>query len=142
MARKDDLGRAGERVAEAYLRGLGFEVLDRNWRCRAGEVDLVVADAATVVVVEVKTRRSLAFGHPFEAIDPRKLRRLHLLAHHWRAAHPELAAGRGIRIDGLAIVGDGIGSILEGGSRGSIGNGDSAGTGRSAVRIEHLRDLS
>lgn len=120
MARKDDLGRAGERVAAEYLRARGFEILDRNWRCPAGEVDLVVADADTVVVVEVKTRRSAAFGHPFEAIGGPKLRRLHQLAREWRACHRDTVGHRTLRVDGVAITGD----------------------PDAPVRIEHLRDLS
>lgn len=120
MARKDELGRAGEQAAESYLRAHGFEILDRNWRCRAGELDLVVADADTIVVVEVKTCRSAAFGHPFEAIDARKLHRLHQLARDWRAAHRDLAGSRRLRVDALAITGD----------------------PEAPVRIEHLRDLA
>ncbi|QPE03512.1 YraN family protein [Microbacterium schleiferi] len=120
MARKDDLGRAGEHAAEAYFRARGFEILDRNWRCRAGEIDLVVADADAIAIVEVKTRRSAAFGHPFEAIDARKLHRLHQLAREWRAAHRDIAGSRSIRVDGIAITGDPA----------------------APPQIEHLRDLA
>lgn len=120
MARKDDLGRAGERTAEAYFRGRGFAILDRNWRCPSGEIDLVVADAETIAIVEVKTRRTAAFGHPFEAIGSQKLHRLHQLAREWRAAHRELVGGRTLRVDGLAITGDPA----------------------APLRIEHLRDLA
>ncbi len=65
----------------------------RNWRCPAGELDLVVANERDLVVVEVKTRRSEAFGHPFEAIDRRKRARLWRLTAAWMAAHPGDAAG-------------------------------------------------
>ena len=81
MAAKDVLGRAGEDRAARYLQSRGYTVIDRNWRVRDGEIDLVVTRPGELVVVEVKTRRGEGFGHPFEAIDARKQRRLwHLRA--------------------------------------------------------------
>lgn len=74
------LGRWGERVAEQYLTRHGFTVLGRNWRCGLGEIDLVLREADTLVVCEVKTRRSLEFGHPLAAVDPVKAERLGALA--------------------------------------------------------------
>lgn len=105
MADKDILGRAGEDRAARYLFGLGYEILDRNWRTRGGELDLLARDGGHLVVVEVKTRRGEAFGHPFEAVDARKRQRLWRLGMAWRRAHPE-TCGRGeIRIDVIAITG-------------------------------------
>ena len=80
-------------------------VLDRNWRCREGEIDLVVASARELLVVEVKTRRSERYGHPFEAVGAVKKSRLWRLAMAWIAAHPEEARGRSLRIDAIGIVG-------------------------------------
>ncbi|MCP2636693.1 YraN family protein [Microbacterium sp. HD4P20] len=105
MADKDVLGRAGEDRAAHYLRQLGFEILDRNWRRPAGEIDLVVADSATVVIVEVKTRRGEAYGHPFEALDARKRARLWRLAVAWAAAHRDQIQGRRLRIDAVGLIG-------------------------------------
>lgn len=105
MADKDELGRSGEERAAQYLAESGFAVVARNWRCAAGEIDLVVTDAEYVVVVEVKTRRSDAFGHPFEAIDARKRARLWRLACAWVAAHRHLVQGRKLRIDAVAVTG-------------------------------------
>lgn len=105
MAEKDELGRAGEDRAARYFTELGYEVLVRNWRCGAGEIDLVVADARNVVVVEVKTRRGEAFGHPFEALDARKRARLWRLAVAWAAENREPLQGRRLRIDAIGIVG-------------------------------------
>jgi putative endonuclease len=105
MAAKDDLGRAGEERAARHLTALGFRVLDRNWRCPQGEIDIVAATADTLAVVEVKTRASEAFGHPFEAIDRRKAARLWRLAMAWIAAHPDDARGRSLRIDAIALIG-------------------------------------
>ncbi|GAA5198880.1 YraN family protein [Microbacterium jejuense] len=105
MAEKDELGRAGEDRAAHYFTELGYAVLARNWRCGVGEIDLVVADARNVVVVEVKTRRGEAFGHPFEAIDARKRARLWRLAVAWAADNRDVLQGRRLRIDAIGIVG-------------------------------------
>jgi putative endonuclease len=105
MADKDVLGRAGEDRAARYFADDGWTVLDRNWRCAAGEIDLVVARGRDLVVVEVKTRRGEAFGHPLEAIDQRKRERLWRLAVAWIAAHRPLAQGRRLRRDAIAVVG-------------------------------------
>lgn len=112
MADKDVLGRAGEDRAARYFEHLGFTVVARNWRCRTGEIDLVVADAASVVVVEVKTRRDEGFGHPFEAIDARKRARLWRLAAAWAAAHRDLMQGRRLRIDAVGLTGRDPGTAL------------------------------
>lgn len=105
MADKDVLGRAGEDRAARYFEAQGFTVLARNWRCRDGEIDLVVADRSAVVVVEVKTRRDEGFGHPFEAIDARKRGRLWRLSIAWASAHRELVQGRRLRIDAVGLIG-------------------------------------
>lgn len=105
MAAKDVLGRAGEERAAQYLEQCGYVVLDRNWRITDGEIDLVVARRDELVVVEVKTRRGEAYGHPFEAIDQRKQSRLWRLAVAWIAAHPAEAQGRRLRLDAIAIIG-------------------------------------
>jgi putative endonuclease len=105
MADKDAFGRAGEDRAARYLEQQGFTVLARNWRCRTGELDLVVDDGATVVVVEVKTRRGEAFGHPFEAIDARKRARLWRLAVEWASTHRDAMQGRRLRIDAIGLIG-------------------------------------
>ena len=106
MAAKDERGRAGERRAARHLEQAGWRVLDRNWRCPQGEVDIVATSADALVIVEVKTRRSDAFGHPLEAVDERKRRRLWQLAFAWMAAHPDLVQGRRLRLDVIAITGD------------------------------------
>lgn len=74
------LGRYGEDLAARYLRDLGYEVVERNWRCEHGEVDLVARDGDCLVVCEVKTRRGTGFGHPVEAVTLRKALRLRRLA--------------------------------------------------------------
>ena len=102
MAAKDELGRHGEEYALTYLTAAGYQLIDRNWRCAQGEIDLIVAQDGEVVFVEVKTRSSVRFGHPFEAITAVKLARLRRLAYAWCAeADPP---PRRIRIDAVAVV--------------------------------------
>ena len=66
------LGNEGERIAATHLTERGYHILERNFRCRGGEVDLIALDGATLVFVEVKLRRSLARGAPVEAVTPVK----------------------------------------------------------------------
>lgn len=105
MKAKDELGRRGEARAVDHLTTNGFRVVERNWRCRLGEVDIVAYDGPCLVIVEVKTRASVAFGHPFEAITPAKLKRLHLLTAAWMAER-ETRTGRArpSRVDVIGIV--------------------------------------
>ena len=77
------MGQIGEDFAADYLRSLGWEVLDRNWRTRYGELDLIAADGDTLVIVEVKTRMSRTYDDPAAAVTPRKLQRMRLLARQW-----------------------------------------------------------
>ena len=103
MAQKDDLGRQGEQLAADYLTEHGYRVLDRNWRCRLGELDIVALDGHELVVVEVKARRSLAFGDPLEGVTDEKLTRLCVLAGAWRRAHPRIRPV-GSRIDLVGVL--------------------------------------
>jgi putative endonuclease len=105
MAAKDDLGRAGEERAVRHLHAQGYVILDRNWRCPLGEVDVVAAHDGRLCVIEVKTRTSVRYGHPFEALDDRKVRRLWRLAHAWIEAHPESATHAMVRLEAIGIVG-------------------------------------
>jgi putative endonuclease len=80
-------GGYGEASAAHYLVEQGMVVLDRNWRCAAGEIDLVLRDGAVLVFCEVKTRASAAFGAPLEAVTPAKVARLRRLAVRWMQEH-------------------------------------------------------
>lgn len=81
--RRKTLGNRGEAMAAAWYRNRGYDVLDRNWRRREGELDLVLQHGTTVVFCEVKTRSGTAFGMPVEAVTATKQRRLRLLAARW-----------------------------------------------------------
>ena len=96
------LGRYGEDLAVRYLRDLGMEVLDRNWRCEHGEVDVVARDGDCVVICEVKTRRTSGFGEPVEAVTFAKAMRLRRLAAAYLHAHRP-GAGR-VRIDVVGVL--------------------------------------
>jgi putative endonuclease len=102
MAAKDVLGAQGEGLAAEHLISAGLEILDRNWRCSQGELDIVARDRDEVVFVEVKTRSSVLFGHPFESITATKVTRLRRLASAWCEAHAGSAAA--IRIDAIAVI--------------------------------------
>jgi putative endonuclease len=96
------VGAYGERVAEKHLTAQGLVVLARNWRCAAGEVDLILRDGPDVVFCEVKTRRTTTYGTPAEAIGPAKVARLRRLAMNWLAQtglHP-----RELRFDVVAVL--------------------------------------
>lgn len=99
---RESLGAYGETVAARHLVDRGMVLLDRNWRCDAGEIDLVLRDGQVLVVCEVKTRRSDAYGSPLEAVTPAKAARLHLLAARWTEAHgvrpPE------VRVDMVGVI--------------------------------------
>ena len=96
------LGGHGERIAAAYLTDAGLRILDRNWRCRDGELDLVAREGHALVFCEVKTRRATGFGHPVEAVTPDKQRRLRVLAQRWLAAHDEHAPD--LRFDVVGVL--------------------------------------
>ncbi len=83
MLAKDVLGQYGEDLAAWYLAESGMAILNRNWRCPAGELDIVARDGDVLVVCEVKTRSGPGFGKPLEAVTPAKAARLRRLAALW-----------------------------------------------------------
>jgi putative endonuclease len=96
------LGASGEEAVARWYERAGYEVLDRNWRIREGEIDLVLRRGATIVFCEVKTRRSTAFGAPVEAVTFTKQRRLRGLALRWLDAHDARAAD--LRFDVASVL--------------------------------------
>lgn len=112
MMSTQDVGRYGERIATRYLKDLGWEVLERNWRSSPplrGELDLVAAQPdddggpPVLVAVEVKTRTTLTAGPPGAAVGRFKRRRLARLIQSWAAAHPG-STYRCLRIDVVSVL--------------------------------------
>jgi putative endonuclease len=97
------VGEAKERLACSYLEGRGLRLVARNYRCRRGEIDLVMRDADILVFVEVRFRRSSRFGTPAETVDTHKQRRLAAAAHHYLQQHPSALS---CRFDVLAVGGN------------------------------------
>ena len=97
------LGDAGEDLVATWYTDAGYRVLDRNWRCREGELDVVVARDSVLVFCEVKTRRSTAFGSPAEAVTVTKQRRIRTLAMRWLDEHPA-ARARTLRFDVASVL--------------------------------------
>ena len=117
-ASKQALGAYGEDVALRHLTGQGMLLLERNWRCAEGELDLVLREGPVLVVCEVKTRRSVRCGTPHEAVGAEKVARLVRLAERWKQArgvHPEQ-----VRVDLVAVL------------RGP----------RGAAEVEHVRGIA
>lgn len=107
MRVKDAVGRYGEQLAADHLAAAGLVVLDRNWRCRDGELDIVARDGDDLVFVEVKTRSSLSFGTPAEAVDRVKAARIRQLALRWLAAAREREPGlawSSVRFDVVSVL--------------------------------------
>jgi putative endonuclease len=100
------LGIGGEEAVAAWYQERGYRVLDRNWRCRDGELDLVLRRGGLVVFCEVKTRTSDAFGLPAEAVGRQKQQKIRLLAAKWLDESPSPAAE--IRFDVASVLAEQI----------------------------------
>ena len=105
--RRTALGRYGERVAVRALTDAGLLVLDRNWRCREGELDVVARDGDALVFCEVKTRTGTGFGRPAEAVTAAKRRRLRLLARAWLTVHDHHAPDLRFDVVGVHVPASG-----------------------------------
>ena len=105
------LGSSGEDAAAAWYEANGYRVVARNWRCRQGEIDLVVRRGRTVVFCEVKTRTSAAFGAPVEAVTRAKQVRLRALAARWLEEATTPAGD--IRFDVVSVLAGQL-EVLEG----------------------------
>ncbi|HET8992825.1 MAG TPA: YraN family protein [Rhodococcus sp. (in: high G+C Gram-positive bacteria)] len=102
MGRNQEVGIRGEELAAEHLESAGLVVLERNWRCRYGELDLIAQDGAVLVFVEVKTRTGLGYGTPAEAVTRAKAERLRRLAGLWLADQDR--RWDRIRIDVVTVV--------------------------------------
>ncbi len=105
-------GAFGEEVVAQFLINRGNEIIERNWRVREGEIDIIALDSqGTFLFVEVKTRSSLAFGHPLEAINNEKAHRMQRLALAWLATNRALGCEFQIDCAAVLLAKDGTYSI-------------------------------
>ena len=105
MSTSLELGSFGEQIVVTYLTDAGLRVLDRNWRCREGELDIVAREGDALVFCEVKTRRGVGYGFPVEAVTFAKQRKLRVLAQRWLAAHDEHAPDLRFDVVGVLVRG-------------------------------------
>ncbi|GAA4619441.1 YraN family protein [Saccharopolyspora hordei] len=99
---RNELGEAGERLAAEMLERRGMTVLDRNWRCPQGELDIVAADGDTVVCCEVKARSGVDYGGPVYALNPEKITRIRSAARSWLAERR--LVGCPVRFDFVSVL--------------------------------------
>ncbi len=114
-SRRRDLGAHGEDLAARWYQERGFAVLDRNWRCPQGEIDIVARKDDVLVFSEVKTRTSDLFGEPFEAVGPAKQRKLRRLASAWLRTTPAGVERRRfftVRFDVVSVTPEAL-SVIE-----------------------------
>ena len=102
MRVKDALGRFGEQVAAQHLEQSGLTVVDRNWRCAEGEIDIIAQDGEVLVFCEVKTRSGLGYGDPAEAVSQQKIARVRRLALRWLATNG--LPWRALRFDVVTVL--------------------------------------
>jgi putative endonuclease len=105
MRVKDAVGRYGEDLAASHLSAAGLQIIGRNWRCSAGELDIIALDGEVLVFVEVKTRSSVAFGSPAEGVGRAKAARLRQLAVRWLQENQDTSTyWPQLRFDVVAVV--------------------------------------
>jgi putative endonuclease len=100
MSRKTT-GALGEKMAQDYLKKKGCKIIETNYRCPKGEIDIVARDGDCLVLCEVRTKTNLLYGTPEESITPTKIQHLEACAHYYRQTHSRLPAS--FRIDVIAI---------------------------------------
>lgn len=106
------LGQLGERLAVEHFERLGFATLERNFRSRWGELDLIVCDGTTLVFCEVKTRR-VGSGTPFDALGDRKQRRVRRMATSWLVERSDRPRVPELRFDAIGVTIDARGRLGE-----------------------------
>lgn len=98
---RQSVGKKGEELASAYLEKAGYRIIERNYRCVFGEIDIVAEDGTGIVFVEVKSRRSIAYGPPQLAVGYKKQRKISMVALHYMDARS--IQGRDARFDVIAV---------------------------------------
>lgn len=104
MRKNIETGKIGEELADKFLTGKGFKVIEKNWRySRYGEIDIIAVDQKTLVFIEVKTRRSTICGHPSEAINKTKIDKMRTLASIYLSEKQDIKFNK-FRFDAIAII--------------------------------------
>lgn len=104
MKKNITTGKLGEDIAAQYLSKKGFKVLERNWRySRCGEIDIIAVDQKTLVFIEVKTRSTINYGHPSEAINKTKIDKIRTLAGIYLSENPKIKFNQ-YRFDAIGII--------------------------------------
>lgn len=88
--KRRDVGILGEKLAKDFLKKRGYHILESNYRCPEGEIDIIARHKDSLVFIEVRTKRSLQFGSPEESITPTKMEKLRAVAAHYRQTHNNL----------------------------------------------------
>ncbi len=96
-----ELGSSGESIACRFLEKQGYKIIERNYRCKSGEIDIIAMEKDTLCFVEVKTRNNFSYGPPFLSVTPRKQRQISLVALNYLARTKRKFAG--IRFDVVSI---------------------------------------
>ena len=104
--RNRELGDRGEEAAARYLEHIGYEVLERNWKCPAGEADIIARQGHTVVFVEVKTRTGISKGFPEDAVDSEKRRRYEKIAAYYLSDYEEINIPFRFDVIGILVIGE------------------------------------
>ena len=101
-----DLGKRGEEAACRYLQCHGYEILERNWKCPAGEADIIATDYQNLVFVEVKTRSGVEKGLPEESVTPKKRKRYEGIACYYMKESPVMDIRVRFDVIGITVNGD------------------------------------
>ncbi len=99
--KRRDVGILGEKLAKDFLKKQGYRILESNYRCPEGEIDLITRHKDSLVFVEVRAKKSLEFGSPEESITPAKMEKLRAVAAYYQQTHNNLPAS--CRIDVVAV---------------------------------------
>lgn len=110
MINKRKLGKEYEDIASAFLMKKGYEILEKNYWCRTGEIDIIAKDGEYLVFIEVKYRKNQAKGAPIEAVDYRKIRNITKVCRHYLYTH-QISEDYPCRFDVVSIMGDDISLI-------------------------------
>ena len=99
--KRRDTGILGEKLAKDFLKKQGYRIIETNYRCPPGEIDIIAKHKESLVFIEVRAKKSLEFGSPEESITPTKMERLRAAASHYQQAHSNLPLSW--RIDVVAV---------------------------------------